>query len=226
MSDDPAAPDPAELLRTLRAALLSIEETRADLVALAARVVALGEQVAVLTPSPAATDAALDARTAVLRPQIAAADALGDGRLHLGGTVDKYQISNADGPPCLEVLPICKGRCCALVFGLSTQDLDEGVIKWDHGQPYLIRHDADGLCTHQVRPTGECGCYHHRPAPCRTYDCRNDARIWVDFERRILAPPNARREPSARFRMESAQDLALALTFESLSLRRDPPKDE
>jgi len=212
--------DDPELLRTLRATLLSLEETRADLLALAARVVALTEQVATLAPAPAALEAAVDDRTAALAPQIAAADALGHGRLHLGGTIDKYTVSNADGPPCLEILPICKGRCCALVFGLSTQDLDEGVIQWDHGQPYLIKHDDDGLCTHQSRPAGQCGCYQHRPAPCRSYDCRHDARIWTDYERRILAPDLNRSEPSDSFRMEVVQDRAVALQFEALSLRR------
>jgi hypothetical protein len=26
-----------------------------------------------------------------------------------------------------------------------------------------------------------------RPEACRVYDCRNDKRIWKDFEKRILA---------------------------------------
>jgi hypothetical protein len=30
--------------------------------------------------------------------------------------------------------------------------------------------------------------YEHRPAICRTYDCRKDPRIWIDFEKRIPAP--------------------------------------
>ena len=214
------AADPDDLLPTLRAALLSLEETRADLLTLAARVVALTEQVAAQTVSPAALEAAVDERTDTLRPQIAAADALGPGRLHLNAELDKYAVSNANGPPCLELLPICKGRCCALVFGLSTQDLDEGIIKWEHGQPYLIRHDADGFCTHQVRPTGECGCYQARPAPCRTYDCRHDDRIWTDFDQRILAPEGTHRDPLDRFRMEVARDRDVAMMFEGQSLRR------
>lgn len=212
--------DPDELLTTLRAALLALEETRADLLALAARVVALTEEVAARAPDPAAVEAAVEARTAALRPQIAAADALGHGRLHLGEEVDKYTVSNADGPPCLELLPICKARCCALVFGLSTQDLDEGIIKWDHGQPYLIRHGDDGRCVHQDRATGACGCYQHRPAPCRSYDCRDDPRIWTDFARRELAPEGTRREPLDGFRMQVAHGRDLALAFEALSLRR------
>ena len=107
-----------------------------------------------------------------------------------------------------------------LVFGLSTQDLDEGLIQWDHGQPYLIRHDADGFCTHQDRATGQCGCYQVRPAPCRSYDCRKDARIWTDFDQRVLAPEGTVREPLDAFRMEVARDRDVALMFESLSLRR------
>lgn len=177
-----------------------------------------------MAPSAELAEAALEARTAALRPQIAAADALGPGRLHLGADVDKYQVSNEHGPPCLELLPICKARCCSMVFGLSSQDLDEGVIKWDHGQPYLIRHEADGFCTHQDRTTGACGCYQQRPAPCRSYDCRNDPRVWTDFDQRILAPAGTRTDPSERFRMETADERARALLFEAMSLRRDPPK--
>jgi len=62
-------------------------------------------------------------------------------------------------------------------------------VRWDHGRPYLIRHDADGACTHLDRALGTgCTVYAQRPATCRTYDCRTDPRIWRDFARRELAP--------------------------------------
>jgi hypothetical protein len=34
--------------------------------------------------------------------------------------------------------------------------------------------------------------HHARPRTCRVYDCRRDPRIWLDFERRIPAPEDAR----------------------------------
>lgn len=215
--DDDAPLSPDDVARALRAALLAVEELRSDVHALAARVVALGEQVAATSPDPAAAEAAVDRRAAELTPAIAIADATAPGRLHLGDDVDKYQVSNADGPPCLELLPICQGRCCSLNFALSPQDLDEGVVRWDLGQPYLIRHGADGRCVHQR--DGACGCYHHRPAPCRAYDCRTDRRIWLDFDQRILTPAIVGTEPTPGERRDLERTRARALMLESLTLR-------
>ncbi len=219
MAGDPGDDARRDLERTARATLLALEEVRGQLHALAAQVVAVTEAVAAAGPDPAAAEAAILERAAALRPGIAAADAMDVGRLQLGATVDKYQVSNDGGPPCLELLPICGGRCCALTFALSTQDLEEGVIKWDHGRPYLIRHDDDGRCTHQRRSDGACGCYTHRPAPCRTYDCRGDRRIWTNFERRELAPAMTPDAVDAGFRAEVVAERDLALLLEALAVR-------
>ena len=35
---------------------------------------------------------------------------------------------------------------------------------------------------------GACTAYDYRPSTCRTYDCREDRRVWIDFEARIPAP--------------------------------------
>lgn len=209
----------AELVRTLRATWLALEELRGQVHALAAQVVAVTEAVAAGAADRDAAEAAIVARAATLRPAIAAADAMDDGRLQLGAVPDKYGLPDDGGPPCLEVLPICQGRCCALTFALSSQDLDEGVIQWDRGRPYLIRHDDDGRCTHQRRPTGECGCYQHRPAPCRTYDCRDDRRIWTDFATRTLAPAMSPDDVDASFRAEAVRERDLGLTLEALTVR-------
>jgi hypothetical protein len=52
----------------------------------------------------------------------------------------------------------------------------------------MLAHEADGYCTHMDR--GACGCtvYAQRPIPCRGYDCRNDRRIWLDFEQGQVNP--------------------------------------
>jgi len=67
------------------------------------------------------------------------------------------------------------------------QDLDEGTVKWDYARPYMIRKKPNGYCIHHEASTGRCGVYEKRPGVCRTYDCRNDKRIWQDFEFRIPA---------------------------------------
>ena len=101
--------------------------------------------------------------------------------------IDKYQMQGSD-VDCAALMPICGARCCSLSFELTTQDLDEGVVMWEATEPYLIRHERDGYCSHLDRTSGGCSVYHHRPATCRGYDCRGDSRIWLDFDKKIMAP--------------------------------------
>jgi Fe-S-cluster containining protein len=106
--------------------------------------------------------------------------------LDLGGS--KYEATSPD-VPCAELMPLCEARCCKLSFALSTEDLDEGVIRWDYGQPYLIRQRAsDAYCVHNDPQSHGCTVHAQRPRVCRRYDCRKDARIWIDYEKRIVAP--------------------------------------
>jgi Fe-S-cluster containining protein len=218
MADEPTA----ELSRALRAAWLAVEETRGDLLRLAAQVVALTEE---LEHRGGADDpeiaARLEARAQALLPRIQMSDLQEPGRLHLGDFEDKYEVATDDGPPCHELLPLCEARCCSFVFALSSQDLDEGVIRWDHGRPYLIRQEADGYCTHLARGTG-CTVYAQRPAPCRKFDCRNDPRVWIDYQRRIVAPRDAVGDPpeDAFELRERVRRRELALTAEAWALRR------
>lgn len=118
-----------------------------------------------------------------------AAQHAGDGggrKVRLRQLVDKYQVPSPD-IDCAARMPLCKARCCSLSFELSEQDLDEGGIRWELDEPYLIRHDADGYCTHLDRATLGCTIYDKRPATCRGFDCRGDRRIWIDFDKRIPA---------------------------------------
>jgi Fe-S-cluster containining protein len=52
----------------------------------------------------------------------------------------------------------------------------------------MIHQDDQGYCNHLERATCRCTVYHQRPLPCRTFDCRHDQRIWVDFENRVINP--------------------------------------
>lgn len=103
---------------------------------------------------------------------------------------DKYAIPPEKLPAidCEARIPLCRAACCSMRFALSAQDLDEGVMRWELGQPYRNRVGPDTRCVHQHRQTFGCTIYAQRPAVCRVYDCRNDRRIWVDFERREINP--------------------------------------
>jgi Fe-S-cluster containining protein len=101
---------------------------------------------------------------------------------------DKYALQDLPAIDCAARLPLCRARCCTFVFPLSMQDLDERVVRWDYGHPYQIARREDGYCVHNVEGTCSCTVYAQRPAVCRSYDCRDDTRIWIDFEKRIPAP--------------------------------------
>ncbi|MBN1399977.1 MAG: YkgJ family cysteine cluster protein [Anaerolineae bacterium] len=111
-------------------------------------------------------------------------------RVRLADMGDKYAEGQAVEVDCLSRLPLCHGRCCTFRFFLTKQDLDEGVARWDYGNPYWIRQGADGHCVHSDPITRVCTIHAQRPHICRKYDCRNDKRIWIDFEKRIPAPPS------------------------------------
>jgi Fe-S-cluster containining protein len=111
---------------------------------------------------------------------------------------DKYTLTDLPDIDCEARMPLCKGRCCTFVFPLSNQDLDERVVKWNYGRPYLIRQnpgeDGHRYCVHSHPDTHGCTVYQNRPAVCRTYSCKTDKRIWKDFDARIPAddwPPKA-----------------------------------
>jgi Fe-S-cluster containining protein len=103
---------------------------------------------------------------------------------------DKYAIPAEQIPAvdCDARYHLCRGACCALRFPLSTQDLDEGVVRWELGAPYLVRQGQDHRCVHQDRASHHCSIYEQRPGICRVYSCRNDKRIWEDFDRRVINP--------------------------------------
>lgn len=101
---------------------------------------------------------------------------------------DKYAAENNVVIDCLERLPVCRARCCRYSFCLTEQDLDEGVARWDYGQPYWMRKRPDGYCVHCDPATYRCLIFEHRPYVCRVYDCRRDERIWLDFAAGRLNP--------------------------------------
>jgi len=101
---------------------------------------------------------------------------------------DKYTFAETVEIDCESRVHLCKAACCRMSFALSQQDVEEGVIKWDLGRPYLIAQDSEGYCRHLDRESSCCTVREQRPLPCRGYDCRKDKRVWVDFEKRIANP--------------------------------------
>ena len=102
--------------------------------------------------------------------------------------VSKYEFSGGAVIDCESRLPLCKAACCKLPLALSKEDVGEGVVRWELGQPYMLAHDPDGYCVHMDRATCGCTVYAQRPIPCRGYDCREDKRIRQDFEAGVINP--------------------------------------
>ena len=112
-----------------------------------------------------------------------------DGRppIRLSLVHDKGSLASPD-VDCAALLPLCKGRCCSFKVSLSSEDVEERKLRWNIEEPYVLRKNATtGYCENMQRDGG-CAAYHDRPATCRTYDCRNDPRVWIDYDQRIPAP--------------------------------------
>lgn len=112
----------------------------------------------------------------------------GIGALFQDPEYDKYNFEQGVDIDCDARLHLCKAACCRLPFALSRQDVREGTVRWDLGQPYLIEQDEDSYCSHLDRCAGVCTIYKQRPVPCRGFDCRTDKRIWLDFGDRRINP--------------------------------------
>ena len=97
---------------------------------------------------------------------------------------DKYQVPSAD-IDCASLIPLCKARCCSMDVTLSAQDVLEGGIPFDLLQPYALPRDPDSKRCVCMNAEGACTIYERRPGACRAYDCRHDARVWIDFDARI-----------------------------------------
>ncbi len=100
---------------------------------------------------------------------------------------DKYSLQEETKIDCEKRKHICRAACCALTYALSMQDINEG-IRWSLGNPFMNARRSDGYCVHLQQDTLQCSIYEHRPTVCRQYDCRNDRRIWLDFDKMIINP--------------------------------------
>ena len=110
------------------------------------------------------------------------------GMVILADTQDKYIPAFEKKVECLNRLSVCKAMCCRFPVRLSRQDAEEGKICWDPGQPYLIAKGKNGYCCHIDRDLLTCTIREYRPLECRGYDCRQDGRVWANFEKMLLNP--------------------------------------
>ena len=112
----------------------------------------------------------------------------GIGLVYQDPEYDKYTFEHEAHVDCQSRLSTCRAICCKFPFALSKQDVDEGIVRWEFGRPYLIAHDEDGYCVHLDRKTYECTVRERRPVPCRGFDCRENERrrVWEDYERKII----------------------------------------
>ena len=95
---------------------------------------------------------------------------------------------SAEEIDCAARIPFCKASCCKMRWPLTLEEVESGPVSWDLGRPFFNRHAAHGYC-HRFAPESHgCTVYGQRPQPCRQYSCRDDDRIWLDFDNMV---PNA-----------------------------------
>jgi Fe-S-cluster containining protein len=110
-------------------------------------------------------------------------------KVHLVFTEDKYRAESYSPSDCENRVHVCKASCCKLWFALSVQDMEERIVHWNYAQPFAIAQREDGYCVHHtVDSKYLCGVYENRPLICRNYTCKDDKRIWLDFEAYVINP--------------------------------------
>ncbi|HEU4615909.1 MAG TPA: hypothetical protein VFS15_27620 [Kofleriaceae bacterium] len=108
-------------------------------------------------------------------------------KIRLSMVDDKYSVESPD-IDCASRIPLCGARCCSFDVALSKQDLVENKLPFVIERPYELPRDPVTKKCACMDAAGACTAYEYRPATCRTYDCREDRRVWLDFEARIPAP--------------------------------------
>jgi len=228
----------ADFERAIRSLNMSDLNLRDGMLNIAARLVALTDELTRrldgVEPLPAEPNTPAKPKEGTVEAAVEGTLDATLGTIHANDAGTPTRVSLDLGPPkyettspmipCAELIPLCGARCCTLSFALSTEDLDEGVIRWDYGQPYLIRQRAsDGYCVHNDPDSHGCTVHQHRPRVCRGYDCRKDKRIWIDYEQRIPAPaPQGKYEDKGKGSMfdllERAKARAFVIKREALSI--------
>lgn len=233
----------ADFERALRGLNTADLLVRDQLLHLAAQVVALTDEVTRrldgVEPKPAPPNTPADPPITTVENMVAmttdehlmnvrANDAFHDHGVSYDLVGESKYDAVAESPPCAELIPICQARCCRLRFALSTEDLDEGIVRFDYGRPYMIRQrSSDGRCVHNDPDTRFCTVHAVRPSICRTYHCKDDPRIWSDYEKRIPAPdPNQLVKEFKFDAVERARERTIAMFNENDAIRNSYPEKD
>ncbi len=114
----------------------------------------------------------------------------GIGLMYQDPEYDKYTFEHETQVDCHSRSHMCKAICCKFPYALSEQDVEERIIRWEFGRPYLIAHDTDGYCVHLNRKTYLCTVHESRPVPCRGFNCKDSKKwkVWEDYDKGILDP--------------------------------------
>jgi len=66
--------------------------------------------------------------------------------------------------------------------------VEEGIINWEFGRPYLITHGEDGYCIHLDRENYRSMVWEHRTMPCRGFDCKDNEKwkVWQDYGEMVV----------------------------------------
>ena len=108
-------------------------------------------------------------------------------KVRLSMVDDKYSVESPD-IDCAARIHLCGARCCSFEVALSKQDLLERKLPFVIERPYELPRDPVTKKCACMDDHGACTAYEYRPATCRTYDCREDKRVWIDYEARVPAP--------------------------------------
>ena len=101
--------------------------------------------------------------------------------------VSKYEFKGGAEIDCEDRLHLCKAACCRLPFALSKQDVQEGIVKWDLGQPYLNARTS--RATAPIWSVARAAAPSIIIAPFRAgARLPEGQRIWLDFEKRVVNP--------------------------------------
>lgn len=108
-------------------------------------------------------------------------------KIRLSMFPNKYELESPD-IDCAARIPLCGARCCSFDVALSEQDVLERKLPFVIDRPYELPRDPVTKRCACMDDAGACTVYDARPGTCRTYDCREDQRVWIDYEARIPAP--------------------------------------
>jgi Fe-S-cluster containining protein len=107
--------------------------------------------------------------------------------VHDQAFADKYELTSQVEIDCASKMHICKGACCRFVYCLTIQDIHEG-IRWNLSHPFTCLKGDNDYCIYLREDDMRCSIHDKRPLSCRQFDCRNDERIWLDFDKEIINP--------------------------------------